>query len=109
MLVNLARAADLFHPAAVHDGDPVGHRERLLLVVRHVDERRPELGLDPLQLELHVLAQLHVERPQRLVEEQRRRPVDERPRERDPLLLATRELARAPLLQTLECDDAEHL
>ena len=39
-LVDLARAADLLDPAAVHDRDPVRHRERLLLVVRDVDERR---------------------------------------------------------------------
>ena len=93
MLVDLARAADLLHPAAVHDGDPVGHRERLLLVVRHVDEGRAELGLDPLQLELHLLAQLHVERAQRLVEQQGRGLVDERPRQRDALLLASRKAA----------------
>ncbi len=109
MLVDLARRADLLDPAAVHDRDPVGHRERLVLVVRHVDERRPELVLDPLQLELHLLAQLHVERAERLVEEQRRRPVDERARERDALLLAARELPRAAALEALELDDAQDL
>ena len=109
LLVDLARAADLLDPAAVHDRDPVGHRERLFLVVRHVDERRPELVLDPLQLELHLLAQLHVERAERLVEQQRRGPVDERARERDALLLAARELARPPALEPFELDDAQDL
>jgi len=47
---------------AVHDGDPIGHRERFLLIVRDVDEGRPKLGLDPLELELHLLAEFHVER-----------------------------------------------
>ena len=51
--------------------------------------------LDPLQLELHLLAQLQVERAERLVEQQHLRPVDERAGERDPLLLAAGELARA--------------
>ena len=105
MLVDLARAADLLDLPAVHDGDPVGHRERLFLIVRHVDERRPELVLDPLQLELHLLAQLHVEGAERLVEEQRRGPVDERARERDALLLAARELPGTPALEPFEPDD----
>ena len=109
MLVDLARAPDLLHLAVVHDGDPVGHRQRLFLVVRHVDERRPELVLDALELELHVLAQLHVERAERLVEEQRGRPVDERARQRDALLLAAGELPRPPALQALEPDDVEEL
>ena len=47
-----------------------------------------------LQLELHLLAQLHVERAERLVEQQGGRAVDERPRQCDPLLLAARELRR---------------
>ena len=109
MLVDLARAPDLLDAAAVHDRDPVGHRERLFLVVRDVDEGRAELVLDALQLELHLLAQLHVERSERLVEQERRRPVDERAGERDPLLLAAGELARAPALEALELDDPQHL
>ena len=37
-------SVDLLDPAAVHHRDPVRHRQRLLLVVRDVDEGRP--GLD---------------------------------------------------------------
>ena len=73
MLVHLGRRADLLDPALVEDGDPVAHRERLLLVVRDVDERHPELLLDLLQLDLHLLAQLQVERAERLVEQERPR------------------------------------
>ena len=109
MLVDLARASDLLDLAAVHDCDPVGHRERLFLVVRDVDERRPELVLDSLELELHLLAQLDVEGAERLVEEQRRRPVDERACERDALLLAAGELPRPPPLEALEPDDVQDL
>ena len=47
-----------------------------------------------LQLELHLLAELQVERAERLVEQQHARPVDERARQRDPLLLTARELPR---------------
>ena len=46
-----------------------------------------------LQLDLHLLAELEVERAERLVEQQHARPVHERPRERDALALAARELA----------------
>ena len=74
--------------------------------MRDVDERRPELGLDPLQLELHLLSQLHVECTERLVEEQRGGLIDESPCQRDALLLATRKLARAPALEALELDDS---
>ncbi len=56
--------------------------------MRDVDERCSELGLDPLQLELHLLAQLHVERAEWLVQQERGRLVDESPGERDALLLA---------------------
>ncbi len=65
--------------------------------------------LDPLQLELHLLAELHVERAERLVEEQRGRPVDEGAREGDPLLLAARELARAAATEPFEADHAQDL
>ena len=84
--------------ARVHDRDRVGHRHGLLLVVRHVDERDAEVVLKRLELELHLLAELQVERSERLVEEQDARAVDERAGERDALLLAARELPRlAPL------------
>ncbi len=52
----------------------------------------PELRLEELELELHLLAQLPVEGAERLVEQQDRRAVDERPCERDALLLAAGEL-----------------
>ena len=97
-LVELLRRAELLHPAGVHHRDPVAHRERLLLVVGHVHERDPDLGLDPLELHLELAPELEVERAERLVEEQDVGPVGEGSGERDPLLLAARELVRAPLL-----------
>jgi hypothetical protein len=45
----------------------VRHRQRLALVVRHVDDRRPELAVQRLDLDLHLLAQLLVEGRQRLI------------------------------------------
>ncbi len=108
-LVELRRRAELLDPPAVHHRDRVGHRHRLLLVVRDVDERDPDLVLDPLQLHLHVLAQLEVERAERLVEEKHARVVHERSPEGDTLLLASRELLRLALRESGQSDELEHL
>ena len=108
-LVDLGRRADLLDPALVEDGQPVAHRERLLLVVGHVDERDADLLLDRLELDLHLLAELEVERAERLVEEQHARPVDERAGERDALALAAGQLARLARLVALEADHPQRL
>ena len=95
--------------ALVHDRHGVGHGHGLLLVVGHVEEGQADLLLDRLQLELHLTAQLEVERSERLVEQQERRTVDDRPSEGDALLLAARELGRPPLREVVEFDEAERL
>ena len=53
----------------------------------------PTCLLDRLELDLHLLAELQVERAERLVEEQHAGPVHERPGERHALALAAGELA----------------
>ena len=103
----LGRAA-LVHPALAHDRDPVGHRQRLLLVVRDEHEGDAHLALNPLELHLHRLAQFEVERGERLVEQQHRGAVDQRPRQRNPLPLATGQRARLVLVTTGELDQFEH-
>ena len=97
MLVDVPRRAELLDLAAGHHGKPVGHRQRLLLVVRDVDEGDPDLALDALQLDLELAPQLRVERAERLVEQQHRRREHERTRERDALLLPAGELVRPAL------------
>ena len=77
--------------------------------MRDVDERHRHVVLDHLQLELHLLAQLEVERAERLVQQQDARPVDERAGERDALLLPAGELPRLPPLGPGEPDDLEDL
>ena len=93
----------------VEDRQPVAHRERLFLVVGHVDERDPDLLLDRLELDLHLLAELEVEGAERLVEEQHPRPIDERARERDPLALPARQLAGLAPVEPVEPDHPERL
>src|SRR5206468_7248265 len=81
-LVDLGRRADLLDPALVEDREAVAHRQRLLLVVSDVDEGDADvadLALDALELDLHLLPKLQVERAERLVEEQHSWRVDERP------------------------------
>ena len=62
--------------------------------MRDVDERDAEVALERLEHDLHLLAQLQVERAERLVEQEHPRPVDDRARERDALPLAAGELHR---------------
>ena len=93
----------------VHDGDAIGHRHRFFLVVGHEDEGDPDFLLDPLQLDLHLLAQLQVEGAERLVEEQDGRAVDERPGEGDALGLAAGDLGRLAALEAGQLDELEHL
>ncbi len=45
-VVDLEWRPDLLDLALAHDHDPVRQRERLLLIVGHVDRRDPELSLD---------------------------------------------------------------
>ena len=108
-VVDLARRADLLDPPVVHDGDAGRHRHRLLLVVRDVDERRADVAVDLRELDLQPLAQLQVERAERLVEQEHGGPVDERPCHRDALLLPARELAGKALAEALEPDERERL
>ena len=72
-----------------------------------VDEGDPDLALDPLQLDLQALAELQVERAERLVEQQHPGQVDQGPGERDALLLAAGELGRAAVRLGGEPDPLE--
>ena len=105
-LVDLLRRTDLLDLAVAHHGEPVGHRHGLFLVVGDVDERDPDLLLDALELQLHLLAELQVERAQRLVEQQHLGVVDQRAGQRHALLLAAGQLRR---LAALEADQVDQL
>ena len=59
-----------------------------------VDEGEADLLLDPLELDLHLAAQLEVEGTERLVEQEHVGTVDEGPGQRDALLHAAGELGR---------------
>jgi hypothetical protein len=65
-----------------------------MTATRDHDERDPDLLLQLGQLEAHGLAQFGVERRERLVEQQDLRLFHQRPRERNTLALAARQLIR---------------
>ena len=77
-------------------------RQRLFLVVRHQQRRHAEPALKLLQLDLQLLAQLAVERAERLVEQQDVGLEDDRTRQRHALLLAAGKLRRPAILQALQ-------
>jgi hypothetical protein len=93
----------------VHHGDGVGHGHGLLLVVRDVDEGQAHLGLDPLELDLHLTAQLEVEGAERLVEQEHLGAVDQGPGHGDPLLLTTGELGRLARGQVISLHELQRL
>ena len=101
-LIDFARRSDLVDPAVVEDRDAVGHAHRLLLIVRDIEHGHAEALLDLLDLDLHLKAQILVERAQRLVHQHDRRVEDDRARERDALLLAARELMRMAVAEAAE-------
>ena len=107
-LVDVGGCAELLDPAGVHHRDRVRHGHGLLLVVRDVHEGDADLGLDALQLDLHLSAQRQVEGTQRLVEQQHLRPVDQRTDQRDPLLLTAGELGRAAAAVAVEPHQRQH-
>ena len=59
--------------------------------------------------DLHLLAQLQVERAERLVEQQHMRLVDQRARQRHPLALAARQLRRAALADARQSHQGQQL
>src|SRR5262249_56948593 len=79
LLVDRVGVADLLEAAAVHDRDPVAHRHRLDLVVRHVDRGRPDLPLDAPNLGARLRAELRVEVRERLRPPDRLPGADARP------------------------------
>src|SRR5918993_212096 len=93
------RLFSLLNDAVVKDGDAIRHRQRLGLIVRDVHDGDAEPLVKMLDLELHLLAQLLVERAERFVHQHQRRLVDQGPRDGDPLLLPARQLRGLAIAQ----------
>ena len=93
----------------VHHDDLVRELERLVLVVRHEQARDAELPVQVVEPVAEVLADPRVEGAERLVEQEHPRPRRERPRERDPLPLAARELIGVPVGEGRQLHQREQL
>ena len=101
---DVLRRADLGQLALEEDGHPVGHRHRLLLVVGDVDRRHVQGALQLHQLNPRLDTELGIEIGEGLVEQEELGLSHDRPRQRHPLLLAARELARLALQQLIDPD-----
>ena len=73
----------------MHQHDAVGQRQCFLLVVRDVEHGHAERPVQARDLVLHLIAEIPVERAERLVHQQELGIEDERARERHALLLAS--------------------
>lgn len=100
-VVDLERGADLIGAAGIHDDDPVGDRQCLLLVVRHEYRGDAELLLDLADLLPQRDADLCIERGERLVEEQHLRLDGEGAGKRHALLLSAGQLIGEAVRQML--------
>ncbi len=106
VVVHVLRRADLLQDALGEHRDPVAERDRLDLVVGHVDRRDADAVVQPLELGPHLDAELGVQVRERLVQQEHLGLANERPAHRHALALAARELPRPPAEQVLE---PEHL
>ena len=82
-----------------HQRDTVRHHQCLLLIVRDHDEGNSHDVLKALELDLHLPAQLLVERGERLIQQQHSRALHQGAGQGDPLALAAGELVWAPAFQ----------
>jgi len=82
------------------DGDAIGHRQRFALVMGYIDRGDPEILVQMFDLDLHLLAQLLVERTERLVHQHELGLEHERARERYALLLPSGKLCGPPICET---------
>ena len=106
--IDVAWLADLLDLTFAEHGDAIGHRERLLLIVRDVDEGDADLTLHRLQQALELLAEPQVERSERLIQQQDLGVEHQRAGQGDALLLATGQLSRTGTVPPGQVDELEH-
>jgi len=109
MMVQFLWSAGLLDASGVEHDYPVGELERLLLVVSDEESGRADLELDAPDLVPEPRPDLGVEGGERFVEEQHLGLDRQRPGQRDPLLLAARELVRETVREGGEADQLQHL
>ena len=91
----------------IHHDDAVGELQRLLLIVGDEDRGQAHAIVQIAQPAAQILADLGVERAERLVEQQDARLDRERAGQRDALALAAGKLRRIALAEPAELDEIE--
>ena len=112
VFVNLLWRAELHHAPVVEHADAVGQRERFDLVVRDIEHGGAGVLLYAFELQTQVIAQLGVQRGQRLVHQVDRRIAHQRPAYGHALHLPAREFGRRVLqlvFHAQHAGDFEHL
>ncbi len=95
--------------ALAHHGDHVGHRHRLDLVVGDEDRGRADAVVQLAQLLAHQLAEVRVQRAQRLVHQERLGLADDGAAQRHALPVAAGEPADAPVEQVVDAQEPRRL
>src|SRR5262245_41233245 len=98
-LVDGARRVDLQELAIHHDGDAIRHGHRLALVVRDIDEGRPQPPVQRREFLAHGDTQPGIQVGQRFVHQESLRAAYQRASECNALALSTGELARLAVEQ----------
>ena len=108
LVVDILRRAELQDVPRAHHGHAVAHGQRFLLIVGDEDEGDAALALDALELQLHLAAELEIQRAQRLIQQQHIRLVNQRARNRHALLLAAGKAGNAALFKARQTDQRQH-
>src|SRR5205085_3549568 len=109
ILRDLRWTGKLFHFALIQQGDAVGERERLLLIVGHEDRGEAEFIVDLPQRVAQLTTHLCVKRAERLIEQQDARLPGECARESYALALPARKLTWVALAESRQLDELEQL
>jgi len=99
LLVEGAGSVVLLDPAVEHEGDAVGHADRLVLVVGNEEGRDADTALNLANQVAHLHPQRGIELGQRLIQQQDLGVHHESPRQGHPLLHPARQLAHGPIGQ----------
>ena len=107
--VERLRLVDLDDGPVAHHGDALPERHRLCLIVRDVDRRDAEAGVQLRKRRAHADPELRVEVRQRFVHQERARLTRDRTTHRDTLALTTRQLRRLAVEQLFEPEQLRDL
>ena len=101
------RRVDLLDFALVEHRHAVRHGQRFGLVVGDVHHGDAQVFVNVLDFQLHMLAQLFIQRAQRFVHQHQLRLEHQRPRQRHALLLAAGHLAGVAVGEFIQLDHAQ--